>query len=271
MPSATRRDRPTASARCRVRRARGSSIPLDWHTLRQSYLWHILCRMRLGFTATAVAFFSELEADNTREHWQTTRGVYDDLLRPTFDALLAALGGNWRVYRPHNDTRFARLPYKTFLGAVTEGPDGVGAFVRVGAQGLLVGTGMPQPAADQLARLRAAIAEDDSGQASVEAMSLVSATDAHVHGGRWTPLTRTPRGWPANHPRATWLRWKGVEVTHRPGSPDWLDSAEAPQRIRRLFQLGAPLHRWLAAHVGPSALTAEQRFSRARHPAGSTG
>ena len=218
-----------------------------------------------GFTTAAVGFFTELEAHNTREHWQAVRAVYDDLLRPTFDALLAALGGSWRVYRPHNDTRFARVPYKTFLGAVTEDRDGIGAFVQVGSHGLLVGTGIPQPARDQLSRLRAAVADPRSGPAFVEATALVAASGAQVHGGQMRPLLRVPGGWPADHPRAGWLRWKGIEVSHRGGAPEWLDRAEAPHRIQDLIRSGAPLHRWLATHVGASALTPEQRFSRARH------
>src|SRR3712207_2399666 len=116
-----------------------------------------MCHMRQDFTAVAVNFFAQLEADNSRERWNATRDGYDDLLRPAFGELLDGLGGTWRAYRAQNDVRFARVPYKTFLGAVTERPDGVGAFVQIGARGLLVGTGVPQPAPDQLARLRAAV------------------------------------------------------------------------------------------------------------------
>jgi uncharacterized protein (DUF2461 family) len=190
-----------------------------------------MCHMYPGFAAAATAFFRELDADNSRAFWAEHRHRYDDL-RPAFLALLAGLGGEWRVYRPHNDTRSARQPYKTFLGAVTEDADGVGAFVQVGPRGLLVGTGVPQPAADQLARLREAIGGGTSGPAFTAAVGAVEAAGGRVHGGRWDPLARVPRGWPADHPRAAWLRWKGVEVSHRPGSPAWLDTPDAPAQVR---------------------------------------
>ena len=121
-------------------------------------------------------------------------------------------------YRPHNDVRYARTPYKTFLGAVAEWPDGVGTFVQVGPRGLLVATGIPQPAPDQLARLRAGIAADGSGTGFASAVERVEARGARVHGGRWDPLVRVPRGYSTDHPGGR-LRWKGVEIAHHAGAP----------------------------------------------------
>ena len=218
--------------------------------------------MHAGFTAAAVAFFTELEADNSRSFWLAQRHGYDAVLRPTFLELTAALGGTWRVYRPHNDTRFGNAtPYKAFLGAVTERPDGIGAFLQIGPRGLLVGTGIPMPAPDQLARWRTAVGED-TGADLGPAVAEVEAAGARVHAGRYPPLARTPLGWPADHPRSHWLRWKGVEVTHRPGTPDWLDTPHATTEIETLVSVGEPLHRWLGRHVGPSALSPQERFAR---------
>jgi uncharacterized protein (DUF2461 family) len=99
----------------------------------------------MSWLRDASAFFAALELENTREHWQAHRAPYDAELRPAFVQLVEAVPGwgPWRVYRPHNDTRFGGAPYKTFLGAVTERADGVGAFVQVGPRGLLLGTGIP--------------------------------------------------------------------------------------------------------------------------------
>ena len=208
--------------------------------------------------STAAAFFTALEADNSREFWRAERRVYDDVLRPAFLALLPDAPGGWRVYRPHNDTRFGRTtPYKTFLGAVTELADGVGWFVRVDARGLLVGSGIPMPARDQLARWRDAVG-GPHGDAFVSAAARVTASGARVHSGRYDPLARVPRGWPADHPRAEWLRWKGAEVNSRVGTAD---DPGGPDGVRALLDRGAPVHEWLAAHVGPSALSAEERFA----------
>lgn len=220
-----------------------------------------------GWAGTAAAFFTALGADNTREHWAAHRAVYDDLVRPRFTELLAGLRAftGWRTYRPHNDTRFGgKPPYKTFIGAVSERADGVGAFVQVGPAGLLVGTGIPMPAQDQLPRLRAALADEPAGEGFLAAVAEVRRRGGRVHGGRWPALRRTPPPYPAGHPRAEYLRWKGVEIEHRPGLPAWLDGERAAVEVDRLLGLGEPLHTWLADHVGPSGLTPEERFAGGR-------
>jgi hypothetical protein len=76
-----------------------------------------------------------------------------------------------------------------------------------------------------------------------------------VHGGRYEPLKRVPRGFPADHPRADLLRWKGIEVNVRP---------RAATEVGAALEVGDPVHRWLADHVGPSWLSAEERFAPKR-------
>ncbi len=215
--------------------------------------------------ATAAAFFHALEQENTREHWQGHRAVYDTTIRPGFQGLVQGVTafGPWRVYRAANDTRFAatKAPYKTFVGAVAERADGVGAFVKLDARGLLVGTGIPQPAPDQLPRLREAIAEERPGRDFEAAVATVRATAAVVHGGRWEPLKRAPRGFSPNHPRVDYLRWKGVEVNVRVSDAQWVDTPSASTELAALLRRGEVLHSWLARHVGPSDLTPEERFA----------
>lgn len=223
----------------------------------------------------AIAFFATLEQDNTPTFWARERHRYDDAVRPVFVALLAAVdvrrasATEWRVYRPRNDTRFApgAAPYKTFIGAVTEAADGVGAFVQVSSHGLLAATGIPMPAPDQLASLRAAIADDRSGPAFVSAVQRAVDGGRTVHSGRWDPLKRTPRGYPPDHPRAEHLRWKGVEVNHRERRPAWTTIEQAADAVAGMLARPADLHAWLGAHVGPSALTPEERFAPRRRQA----
>lgn len=229
-----------------------------------------MCHMS-GIFDDAIGFFTALEADNTAAFWARERHRYDGSIRPTFEGLLTAVDARaatpspWRVYRPRNDTRFGTVdPYKTFIGAVTERSDGVGVFVQVSAKGLLVGTGIPMPAPDQLAALRAAIADDRTGPALVVAVEAARAAGARVHGGRWPPLKRTPRGYPADHPRAEHLRWKGVEANQRVRRPAWRSVDEAAEAVAEMAVAPAALHDWLGTHVGPSALSAEERFAPKR-------
>ena len=163
----------------------------------------------------AIAFYTDLEADNSREFWARERHRYDDLVRPVFVELLAGVEsfGAWRLYRPSNDTRFrSGEPYKAFAGAVAERADGVGAFVQVSARGLLVGTGIPMPASDQLPRLREAIADSRSGAAFERAVDRTRSVGVRVFGGRYAPLVRVPRGFPQDHPRAEGIAVEPVDA-----------------------------------------------------------
>jgi uncharacterized protein (DUF2461 family) len=227
-----------------------------------------MCHMYKGFGAEASTFFRQLEADNSKDFWATNRHRYDDAIKPTFLELLTGIGGfgPWRVYRPNNDTRFgnSKGAYKTFIGGVAGRPDGVGAFVQISPKGLLIGTGNPMPAPDQLTKLREAIADQHAGSDFLDAISTVRHTGATVHGGRWDPLKRVPTRYPSDHRLADYLKWKGVEINHRPGTPAtpaWLDKRDAPKQIAALIETGNPLHDWLATHVGPTALTPEERFA----------
>ena len=221
--------------------------------------------MEKGYGRVVATFFRGLESDNSKDWWQRNRATYDDVIKPSFLKLLSGIEsfGPWRVYRPNNDTRFVsgKGPYKTFIGAVAERPNGVGAFVQLSAKGLLVGTGNPMPAPDQLTKLREAIADQRSGSELLAAITAVERLGGIVHGGRYDPLKRVPCGYAADHPRAAHLMWKGLEINHRPDSPPWLDMPSAPAEIEALIERGEPLHRWLATNVGPSSLTAEERFA----------
>ncbi len=218
--------------------------------------------------ADAVVFFAELEGDNSRDFWLRERHRYDDAIKPAFLGVLDSVDqfGPWRVYRPHNDTRFqsGRGPYKTFIGAVAERTDGVGAFVQISARGALVASGIPMPAPDQLTALRAAIADDGSGPGLLAAIDHASRDGSTVHGGRWDPLRRTQRGYPADHPRAELLRWKGVEANTRIARPAWSSPGEAASAVNALLTAPSELHEWLARHVGPSALSPQERFAPRR-------
>jgi uncharacterized protein (DUF2461 family) len=218
----------------------------------------------------AMAFLGELETHNTKEFFERERARYD-AARSTFLELCAAVDGfgDWRVYRAHNDRRFRpdADPYKTFLGAVAERPDGVGAVLQVRADGVLVGSGIPMPAPDQLTRLREAVADAVAGPRLVRAIEAARARGITVHGGRWDPLRRVPRGFPADSARADLLRWKGVEANVRVHEPTWSTIGQAARSVTDLLLAPTELHTWLGRHVGPSSMTAEERFAPRRRRA----
>jgi uncharacterized protein (TIGR02453 family) len=220
-----------------------------------------------GIPAAAIEFFVELETNNNREWWATNRHRYEGDVRAPFEALLTDLGDRyqpWRIYRPHRDTRFAhnKAPYKDFIGAVTQLPAGNGYFVQISAKGLLLGSGYPMMAPDQLTTFRQAVADDTTGTAFVALLQQASVAGLRVTGGRYDPLKRNPKGFPADHVRGEWLRWKGVELPQRVGMPSWLHRSGAAKQLRALIMNGHEVTGWLDTHVGPSSLTPEEIWGR---------
>jgi uncharacterized protein (TIGR02453 family) len=215
-----------------------------------------------GIDPAAPAFFARLAAENHKDHWHAHLDEYRATVRAPFEALLDDLSGAfgpWRTFRPQRDTRFSRdkSPYKTWISGVTLGQGGTVYSLRLDRHGLRVGSGYPWMAADQLARFRAAIDDDASGEAFLACVAAVEGSgDAgpRVTGGRLERLKTAPRGYPRTHPRVGWLQVKGVEIALALGVPDWLATPDATTEILRRYQLSRPVTDWLDAHVGPTRL-----------------
>ena len=210
-----------------------------------------------GWSAEALEFFEGLEADNSKTYWQQHKDAYETLVRAPMEALLEELAPEWgegKIFRPYRDVRFSpdKSPYKTNIAATVG--DG---YVQLRAAGLGTGSGMWHMAPDQLERYRAAVSEERSG---VELVGL--ATKARAAGLEVTGhgvLKTAPRGYPRDHPRIEFLRYKGL-VAWREWAPGaWLGTRRAKDRVVEFLRLSKPISDWLGAHVGPSDLPEQQR------------
>jgi len=79
-----------------------------------------------GWSDSALAFYRNLEVDNTRTFWLMHKDIYENEVKAPFAALsdlVADEFGELRVFRPNRDVRFSKdkSPYKTRCYAVTEG------------------------------------------------------------------------------------------------------------------------------------------------------
>lgn len=206
-----------------------------------------------GWPAAAVEFYRGLEADNSKAYWTAHRAQYDTLVLAPMEALLHDLGGEFgegRIFRPYRDIRFSadKSPYKTAIGATLGGA----GYVQFSASGLGVGAGCHVMAPDQLARFRAAVDADDSGEALVVAVAAVRADGVSVTARE--QLKRIPRGMDPEHPRADLLRDKDLAAwVEWPVAP-WLHTPAAADRVTEALRGATPLTDWLDAHVGPSAI-----------------
>ncbi len=210
-----------------------------------------------GFPAEALIFYDGLEADNSKAYWTDHRDQYEKAVRGPMTALLAELEpefGESHLFRPNRDVRFARdkSPYKTAIGAYITG----GGYVQVSARGLMVASGYWQTAADQVERLRAAVADDVTGPKLESVVAGLRADGYEISGNR---LKTRPRGYDADHPRIDLLRHRTLTVHREFGEPPWLTEPECAQQVAGAWRRMRVLRDWLDRHVGPTRLPQDRR------------
>lgn len=206
-----------------------------------------------GFPHTAVDFYEQLALNNNRKFWNAHRDEYESAVREPMIQLtheLAPTFGEFKLFRPNRDLRFSKdkSPYKTHQGAVTEGEGGEFYYLQISAEGLFVGTGYYHLETDQLARFRAAVADDSSG-ADLERRVKDLPARYDIHG---RALTTAPRGYPRDHPRIGLLQHKGLTVGRDFGAPQWLGTRRVVQRVVDTWTAAAGINDWLNTFVGPS-------------------
>ena len=176
-----------------------------------------------GIPADAVAFYAELEANNTRDWWTANKERYEQSVREPFAALTDALAdefGEARIFRPYRDVRFSadKTPYKTEQGAIASAPGGAGYYVRLGSDGLVTGGGYMHGMPDQVARYRAALDAEGSGADLVAVVDTLRRKGFQIGG---ETLATRPKGVAADHPRlsscATRASSRGATAGRRRG------------------------------------------------------
>jgi uncharacterized protein (TIGR02453 family) len=216
-----------------------------------------------GFPDEGLVFYEGLEADNSKSYWTEHRQDYERHVRAPMQALadeLAAEFGRAKLFRPYRDVRFSsdKTPYKTHQGVVLslEG-GGVGSvYVQVAADGLTVAGGAWRLEPDQVERYRRAVADDLQGGRLAAEVDRLRAAGYAIGGDQ---LVRTPRGYPADHPRAELLRHKALHASAQWTPEDWLHGREALDRVRAAWREFGGLNRWLADNVGASTAPPDRR------------
>ena len=201
-----------------------------------------------GWPDQALEFYEGLEADNSKTYWTAHKAVYDKLVLDPMRELAEALAGELgepKIFRPYRDVRFSsdKTPYKTHIGARI-GPTG---YVQLSADGLAAGNGMYQFEPARLARYREAVAADVAGAELARIVADLEAAGISVQGSG--TLKSAPRGYPADHPRITLLRYKGLTAWQQWPAGPWLDGARAKDRVVSFFRTSRALSSWLRSNV----------------------
>jgi uncharacterized protein (TIGR02453 family) len=201
-----------------------------------------------GWPDEAIEFYEGLAADNTRTYWQDHKSVYEESVKAPMEALLAELTeefGAGRLFRPYRDTRFSKdkSPYKLACAAHLPG-----GYVSFSADGLFVGSGLYNPEPDALARFRAAVADDASGEKLADIVTSLQKDGYEVVAH--DVLKSAPKGYPKDHPRIELLRNKGLAMSRHWSPAAWMGTRKAKDRIVGVLRDARPLGDWLHTHVG---------------------
>jgi uncharacterized protein (DUF2461 family) len=124
-------------------------------------------------------------------------------------------------------------------------------YIQLSAEGLAAGAGMWQMGPEQLTRYRAAVASDPAGVGLEQILAVLEKEDITVHGHG--ALKSAPRGYPADHPRITLLRYKGLTAWKQWPVEPWLETAAAKDRVVSFLRSAQPLCSWLATHAGETS------------------
>ncbi len=207
------------------------------------------------FTPALFTFLEELRLHNDRDWFERNKDRYlhdvrDPMLRfiadvgpflkrlaPPLVADPRPVGGS--MFRIHRDTRFSRdkTPYKTNVAASFRhagGRDvgGPGLYLSLAPGEVEVGGGVWHPEPEPLRLIRKAIVERPAAwKRALRAPGLDRLT--------WwgDSLTRTPRGFPEDHPLGAWLRRKDFAAGAELGEADAL----APDFLDRCAEAWRPL------------------------------
>ncbi len=222
-----------------------------------------------GFPSEALTFFAGLEADNSKGYWQANKTTWESKVHAPMVTFLDALDEQFQpfhIFRPNRDLRFARdkAPYKTQIGAVSEGKGGEIYYVHLSTWGLFTASGYYMLAKDQLERFRAAIDDEHHGSKLETIIQQLKDDGLQVTPGGAEPLKTTPRGYAKDHPRVEMLRWKGLTISEDFGAPAWLHTSQPVKKVQEVWRAAGALNEWLGTHVGRSQESSEPAGSWTR-------
>ena len=234
-----------------------------------------------GFPAAAFTFLKGLKRHNARPWFEARRDVYEAAVRDPMRALIEAVDlklarlapeivGDPKksMFRIHRDVRFSndKSPYKTWAsawfyhrdagkGVGQEAHGGAGLYFHLEPGGCEVAGGLWMPEKNALAKVRDGIVADPKG--FERAITTPAFKRTYKKLSPQAVLTRTPRGYPADHPAESWLRYKSFTSTAYLTDAQ-VRSARLPDLIARRYEALIPLVRWLNLALGFSP--ASSRF-----------
>jgi uncharacterized protein (TIGR02453 family) len=217
------------------------------------------------FTSKTLTFLRALTRNNDRDWFRAHAAEYESHVKRPMLLAIARIGEEFRVmapelmadpkkslYRIWRDTRFSadKRPLKTNVAAVFPHRLGTrhssaGLYFEIAPKWVFAGGGIYMPEPGDLAKIRQRIALEPQ-----QFRRLVTAERLQAIGGiQGERLTRVPRGFPADHPAAEYLRLKHY-LGCREWPPDFATSESFWPELLGTFAAVMPLVRYLNDTIG---------------------
>ncbi|MEQ4208928.1 DUF2461 family protein [Actinopolymorpha sp. B17G11] len=201
-----------------------------------------------GWPEEAFDVLLRLEGDPAVVVRERHRKDRDRLVREPMIALLQDLADIEPVYDDFSVWGYGShpWPWQHQSGVIRlEGRMELGMRFDLDGLGIHGGWVMARPGQAEL--FRAAVADDASGKELTDIVEVLREQGFEVSGD---VMKRTPRGYPADHPRAGLLRHRTLVAARELGCDEWLHTPEVLERVREVYDGMRPLTAWLATHVG---------------------
>lgn len=224
-----------------------------------------------GFPPSALQFFADLKANNSREWFNANRDTFDnDVIEPA-KAFILSLGGllqslhpaigfdtrtngSGSLFRIYRDVRFSKdkSPYKTHLGMKfwlgknpkkTENP---GFYVGIGSEGAGVYGGMWEFPKPMLDKYRNAVGDPEAG---IHLDGILADLESKGYKIGEPDLKRVPRGFEADHPNAPLLKRKSVHAAKPKLDPSIVMSSDFVPTVFDHCHNMWPMIEWIHENV----------------------
>jgi uncharacterized protein (TIGR02453 family) len=208
----------------------------------------------MGFGKDLIKYYLQLEENNNREWFHAHRDMYDNNVAFPLKNLAADLStqyGPVKTFRPYRNVRFwPDLPPLNEHASLTVSAQSNSAFyLRIDADGMLLGAGNWQPSKAQLTQFRA-IAATDTGAHAI--LAVLDQMRKHAYELMTdNALKSAPRGYPKDHPNIDLLRLKSLSLTSHFAPGPWLYTSKCRDMVMAGWQSLTPWIHWLDANLPP--------------------
>lgn len=221
------------------------------------------------FRDEALRFLRGLRRNNRREWFEPRRPIFEREVKAPMLALIESVCAAMPEYAPHHirpanrimlriyrDIRFSadKSPYKQHVAAWwgragMPKTSGAGYYFHLSGTELILAAGLYMPPKDQLLAVRRHLLDHHQ-----EFQSLIEDRRLRRSFGLHDPnaLTRDPKGFPADHPAAEFIRWRQWGVTTSLPAEAALEHT-LPRTVNTHFALAAPLVDFLNCALAPLA------------------